>query len=186
MPASSSSREFNSAQAAAQRDWQAEMSNTAWQRGVKDMRAAGINPMLAVRQGGASVGPGAAASAGAASAGISNTGGTAAGFNQGQLNSAMITNLKQDTEKKVTEASLNRLLANTATADYQKRVEEVATQKALTLQAEHTASILGNNAKGADLEGEIDSTTYGKVMRYINRSIRAITGGSSAYRNIER
>lgn len=30
------------------------MANTQWQRGVKDMLAAGINPMLAVSQGGAS------------------------------------------------------------------------------------------------------------------------------------
>lgn len=35
------------------RDWQAYMSNTAWQRGVADMLKAGINPMMAVSQGGA-------------------------------------------------------------------------------------------------------------------------------------
>lgn len=47
----------NDAQSAAanlQMDFQREMSNTAWQRAVKDMRAAGINPILAYQQGGAS------------------------------------------------------------------------------------------------------------------------------------
>lgn len=37
-------RIFNSAEAQKERDWQTMMSNTAYQRAVNDMKAAGINP----------------------------------------------------------------------------------------------------------------------------------------------
>lgn len=58
---------YNSAEAAKNREWQEKMSNTAYQRAVKDMRAAGINPILAYTQGGASTPGGAQGTASAAS-----------------------------------------------------------------------------------------------------------------------
>lgn len=56
--------EFNKQEAQKQRDWQAEMANTIYTRSVKNMREAGINPILAYNMGlsGASVGSGATAS----------------------------------------------------------------------------------------------------------------------------
>lgn len=45
---------LNRKEAQKQRDFQERMSNTSYERAVKDMRIAGINPMLAYQQGGAS------------------------------------------------------------------------------------------------------------------------------------
>lgn len=52
---------YNAEQAQIQRDWEAEMSNTAYQRQVEDMRKAGLNPYLAYGQGGSSTPAGASA-----------------------------------------------------------------------------------------------------------------------------
>lgn len=56
-------------QADLQRQWQERMSNTAYQRATADMRAAGINPMLAYMQGGASTPSGGQGSSSPASSG---------------------------------------------------------------------------------------------------------------------
>ncbi len=57
---------YNSAQAREQRDWQERMRATAYQETVKDMIAAGLNPILAAQLGATSAGSGATATSGMA------------------------------------------------------------------------------------------------------------------------
>lgn len=67
--------DFEAEQAQKQMDFQKRMSNTAWRRGMRDMRLAGLNPILAYQQGGAS------APAGAMARGITSSGASATMMN---------------------------------------------------------------------------------------------------------
>nr|QPI13023.1 MAG: DNA pilot protein [Microvirus sp.] len=59
---------FNAAEAQKNRDWTERMSNTAYQRAMADMKEAGLNPVLAYQQGGASTPTGTPAASGSGSA----------------------------------------------------------------------------------------------------------------------
>lgn len=93
---------FNAEQSKMNRDWQSSMSNSAHQREVADLKAAGLNPILSARNQGASSPGGSAASGIGATMQPASMG----GLNRG-LNSAMsVMNMAADLKNKNAQAGL--------------------------------------------------------------------------------
>lgn len=103
----------NAAEAGANRQFQADMSNTAYQRSMADMRKAGLNPMLAAGNGGAST-PGGAQGAAAMAQVQSERQGDA--LMQGVSSAMEARRLKKELDATDSQISLNNQAKATASA----------------------------------------------------------------------
>lgn len=126
-------------ESSANREFQREMSNTSYQRGMEDMRKAGLNPMLAFSQGGASVPTGsmasfenpfaAASSAYAASeqanaANVSSQASASQAATASKIGDASVEKIKQEVSNLATDNDRLKAVTETLRQQYQNLVKE--------------------------------------------------------------
>lgn len=88
-------REFSKEEALALRKWQEKMSNTSYQRAVQDMKLAGINPILAYAQGGASTPGGGMGQSSSASGSMASTSMASSGLANSSMASSGMASMGQ-------------------------------------------------------------------------------------------
>ncbi|AXH77703.1 MAG: DNA pilot protein [Microviridae sp.] len=139
----------NAEQAQKQMDFQASQTSTSYQRGVADMKAAGLNPMLAYSQGGAASGSGAQASMGnALGAGANSAQSAYLARQQMAQSDAQIGNINADTDLKSSTEDLQK----------QQRLESVSRTTNLGTQNEKLLKdIIGQDLQNTLAEGQMQA-----------------------------
>jgi len=166
----------NNMQAEAQRQWATGMANSAHQREVADLKAAGLNPILSGLGGGGATTPSGATG--------SSSVGNAAQNPMAMASSALeLVRLKQERDRNESQIDLNDALKSAARADAALKANNSRTAAANAIQAEAETPAVIAAAKLSEKRARFDEglVKYDGVADRVGRAVGMITNGYTAF-----
>lgn len=151
---------FNSTEAMKNREWQEQMSNTAYQRAVEDMKKAGLNPILTFQNGGASTPGGSAGTISGANMGAPSSSALGVSRASGFVPNAYESESWSQSDWYNAAQSWNQMLSST-------NMTPLGLQKALSEIGEKAGNAIeegvntGNRTSGQNKHGSITAQNFG-------------------------
>lgn len=155
---------FNSTEAMKNREWQEHMSNTAYQRAVADMKEAGLNPILAFQNGGASTPGGSAGTISGASMGAPSASALGISRASGFVPNSYRSESWSQSDWYNAAQSWNQMLSST-------NMTPLGLQKALSEIGEKAGNAIeegvntGNRTSGKNEHGSITAQNFGGAKK---------------------
>lgn len=160
----SAAMNFNSTEAMKNREWQEHMSNTAYQRAVADMKEAGLNPILAFQNGGASTPGGSAGTISGASMGAPSASALGVSRASGFVPNSYSSESWSQSDWYNAAQSWNQMLSST-------NMTPLGLQKALSEIGEKAGNAIeegvntGNRTSGENKHGGVTAQNFGGTKK---------------------
>lgn len=139
-----------------------KMASTRYQTAVADLKAAGLNPMLAYSQGGAPVAP-------LQQATVSNP---ANNQFSNSVAAATVDKIKADTATAISQAQLNEANARKAEAEIQQSVASALNLNAQTDYTKQNMALIAPTIQKVISESNLNFTSMNLVLKNIDNAVR--------------